>query len=316
MGSLAMADGEYGPGSYVDTKFTPVPEECTRLLHYLAKITPGFTKDRAVLDAVRFEGGDYPCIPGPIKSQALTAVLHAMVGIVGQEILEIRGQKDAGQITINTDQAGLYVGTPPLFSVGGKWSHELVESGEINHMIAAANRDKALGTPLRYRATAIYPTKTPGVWYQWHGSTDPDALLQAMGIDVKTPAATPEEAYEIIKKVSIKYSARELEMIAMEHGLCGCTCFSPQAWRETLMGKALLRHHLIEYSEQTQAPPTAPAPFPKSADKRPLAGIKVVELARIIAAPALGAALASFGADVVRVTSRKLVDLDASLKHP
>jgi crotonobetainyl-CoA:carnitine CoA-transferase CaiB-like acyl-CoA transferase len=44
------------------------------------------------------------------------------------------------------------------------------------------------------------------------------------------------------------------------------------------------------------------------ADKRPLAGIKVVELARIIAATATGATLASMGAEVIRVNSSKLKD--------
>jgi crotonobetainyl-CoA:carnitine CoA-transferase CaiB-like acyl-CoA transferase len=43
-------------------------------------------------------------------------------------------------------------------------------------------------------------------------------------------------------------------------------------------------------------------------DARPLAGIKVLKLARIIAAPAAGSILESMGADVVRVQSNQLLD--------
>jgi crotonobetainyl-CoA:carnitine CoA-transferase CaiB-like acyl-CoA transferase len=53
---------------------------------------------------------------------------------------------------------------------------------------------------------------------------------------------------------------------------------------------------------------TPPTPFSETTDKRPLAGIKIVELARIIALPATGAMLTSFGAEVIRVQSRNLPD--------
>jgi hypothetical protein len=94
MPSATTEDGaleSYGPGTYVDTAFTPLPEECQRLLRVFAAQTPGFTKSQALLDGVRFVGNDLPCIPGPIKSQAVTAVLHAMIGIVGLEISHLRG---------------------------------------------------------------------------------------------------------------------------------------------------------------------------------------------------------------------------------
>lgn len=111
-------EGIYGPGSYSDTTFTPVQRECQRLLRELAARTPGFTTDERVLDQVIFEGDDLPVIPGPIKSEAMTAVLQAMVGIVGQEILELRGVLPS-TIRINTNQASMYCATPALPSVDG-----------------------------------------------------------------------------------------------------------------------------------------------------------------------------------------------------
>ena len=142
---------------------------------------------------------------------------------------------------------------------------------------------------------------------------DPAGYLSAFGLDVNAPVKSNDEAYELIKAEIMKYSARELEQKHMEHGFCGQTCFSPQAWRNTLMGKSLARHPLINYSRVPGSASLPPVPFPiVPGDKRPLAGIKVVELARVIAAPALGAALTSFGAEVVKIESPSLPDPNVS----
>lgn len=69
--------GAYGPGTFTDTSFTPLPKECRRILEYLAKGTPGFTTDPALLNDVEFHGRDLPIIPGPIKAQAFVC-LHIL----------------------------------------------------------------------------------------------------------------------------------------------------------------------------------------------------------------------------------------------
>jgi hypothetical protein len=69
----------YGPGTFTDVEFTPVPQECTRLLHHLASTTPGFITDPAVLHNVHFHGAEYPIIPGPLKSQAFVRKPHISV---------------------------------------------------------------------------------------------------------------------------------------------------------------------------------------------------------------------------------------------
>lgn len=79
------------------------------------------------------------------------------------------------------------------------------------------------------------------------------------------------------------------------------------------MGKRLSAHPLINYHRQSGIIDLPPVPFPMiPGDYRPLAGIKVVELARVIAAPALGQALAAFGAEVVKVESPDLPDPNVS----
>jgi hypothetical protein len=82
------------------------------------------------------------------------------------------------------------------------------------------------------------------------------------------------------------------------------------------MAKDLSKHPLINYKRQTHAVATPAIPLPISADKRPLAGIKVVELVRIIAGLVIGTTLASLGADVIRVNCGRLPDFNVSPQIP
>jgi hypothetical protein len=297
---------DYGPGTYVDEVFTPVPEECKRLLHLLAARTPGYTTEADLLNGVHFEGDDLPCIPGPIKSQALTATLHAMVGIVGLEILRLRGDATNTATYIDTNHAGLYPATPALVTVDGFIGPSVIKLPTVPQW----DSDRQSGSPLVFRATAIYETADKGKWFQLHGSLDPWKVLGIIGIgkDYDVKIRSNDEAYALIQERIRNYRALEIEQLMLEKGFSGSVVHSPEGWRNTEMGKSLARHPLINYSQQTQCPHIPPTPLPKSNDRRPLAGVKVVELVRIIAGSAAGAALASMGAEVIRVNSPKLKD--------
>lgn len=79
--------------------------------------------------------------------------------------------------------------------------------------------------------------------------------------------------------------------------------YTPKEWNETIMGKSLAKHPLINYKCVRNGPPV---PFPDG--YRPLAGIKIIELARIIALPSAGIVLTSLGAEVIRVQSKDMPD--------
>ncbi|PHH79478.1 hypothetical protein CDD80_4705 [Ophiocordyceps camponoti-rufipedis] len=307
MAPQSTVKGVYGPGTYTDTSFTPLPKECQRLLKYFAENTPGFTKDAKDLD-VNFHGDDLPMIPGPLKSQAASAVFHAMIGIVGKEISKLKGI-DTGKISIDTDKSGLYPATPGLVIIDGKTLEEIQGDGTITKVGKDLDHHVLDRNHLLYRSWSIYPTKDPKVYYQIMGNLHPVDFLKAYDIDPEAPTSSLDEAYEIIKKKISQYSARELEQKNMEHGFCGQTCFSPEQWRQTTMGQSLAAHPILNYNRVPETPDLPPVPFPQTEDKRPLAGIKVIELGRVIASPALGAALASLGADVIKVQSPNLPDL-------
>lgn len=302
----------YGPGAFVDKKFLAVPDDARRVFEILARSTPGFTQDPQAWNTVKFDGRHEPIIPGPIKAPVVAAALHAMCGVVGNEILAERdGQAaKASTVFINTDHAALWLASIMTVKVNGLDMSQLLEMGKKP---SSAERDFEKGvfdSPLKLRTTAIYPTKTDGVWYQLHGSLNAEPVLRAIGVDPATKCETLDEAYRVIRSQMQKFSADELEMLMVKNGFCGSICYTAEGWRDTLMGKRLNSHPLVNYSHETYAVPTPPAPLPTGQDKRPLAGIKVVELVRIIAGPEIGTTLAAFGADVIRVNCSRLPDLN------
>ena len=314
MHSTVSSSEIYGPGSFMDKEYTDIPTDSRRILSLIAKATPGFTQSPDVLDTVTFEGGADPIIPGPLKAPPVAAALHAMCGIVANEILDKRDGKDPNRrVNINTDHAAFWLGTVGLFQWNGMDLKEIIDAGKAQEFFKVDFEKGAFRTPLRARATANYPTKVPGVWYQLHGSLDSDSALRAIGLDPDTPCDSPQAAYDLISQHVQLFSADELEMINIKLGLCGNTSYTPDGWRQTQMSKALSKHPLVNYKLQSHAVPTPPTPLPQiQGDGRPLAGVKVVELVRIIAGPVVGTTLAALGADVIRVNCSRLRDLNVS----
>jgi hypothetical protein len=301
----------YGLGTFVDVDVLPVPEDARRIFEILARKTPGFTQDRDIWETVKFEGHEESMIPGPLKSPVIASVVHAMIGVVGNELLEIRDGKQAknGSVMVNTDHAAMWLGTPILAYVNGVNLTTLIKENALKKLFEL-DMEKEAFMGLAGRATAIYPTKDPKVWYQLHGTFDGTGLLHSMGIETNVHLDSLEDRYDYIRKHVQNWSPDELEMHMVKHGLCGSLCYTPEGWRQTAMGKRLNAHPLINYTHETYAVPTPPIPLPVLEDKRPLAGNKVLEMVRVVSAPTLGVTLASYGADVIRVQCSDLPDLN------
>lgn len=312
MSSSDRTPDVYGPGTYTDKTFTPVPEDTARIFRLLASQTPTFTKDEALLSKVQFTGEEFPVIPGPIKATSVAAALHAMCGLVADEILTIRGAEDKNRkITVNTTHAGFWFGSIATAYLNGEDVLSLAGKGDLKNVIP--NWEQGwVDTPLKYRATGLYPTKDPEVWYSLHGSLDAIPVLRSIGLDPDTKVASNEEAAALIAEHTQKFLPAELEMNNLMLGLCGSVCFTPKQWVESAMGKSLANNPLVDVEQQTHAVPTGPVAFPplKADDLRPLAGVKVVELTRVIAGPQIGTILTSLGADVIRLNPPHLRDIN------
>lgn len=304
----------YGPGTYIDKNVLPVPEDAKRIFELLASQTPGFTQNTAAWDTVHFEGQTKPMVPGPIKSAATSSALHAMAGLVANEIVELRDGKPVTEnsVTVDTDHAGIWLGSVFTTYIDGM---DIPALGKAGRMASLFPKDFERGVfhGIAGRTTAIFQTKDPKVSYQLHGSLDAAKTLESMGIDSNVKFDSQREYYDYIQRHIIQWGPDEIEMHNVRHGLCGSICYSPEGWRNSEMGKSLNKHPLVNYSEQTYAKSTPCVPLAKfPQDRRPLAGIKVLEMVRIIAGPQIGVTLASYGADVIRVNCSRLVDLNVS----
>lgn len=312
------SDEIYGPGTFIDKNPLPVPEDARRVFELPALRTPGFTKSRAAWDTVQFEGHPEHMIPGPIKSPVVAAALHGMAGLVANELLELRDGKPVteNEVKVDTDHAGIWLGSVFTTHINGSDMMSLAASEKLDSLFVR-DFDHGFGKGISSRATAIYQSKDTHVWYQLHGSLDANATLRTMGINPDVTFDTPQGYYDYIQEHVCQWSPDELEMHNVRHGLCGSICYSPEGWRKTEFGKRLAEHPLINVSQETYASPTPPVPLPSiENDRRPLAGVKVLEMVRIIAGPQCGCMLASYGADVIRVNCSRLADLNVCMPFP
>jgi len=98
------------------------------------------------------------------------------------------------------------------------------------------------------------------------------------------------------------WSAPEFEDAAAAAGLCVAMMRSFAEWDAHPQGQAVAQLPPVLIERIGDAPPQ---PFPAGAD-RPLSGLRVLDLTRIIAGPVCGRALAAHGADVLLVTAPHL----------
>lgn len=88
-----------------------------------------------------------------------------MIGIVGKEILAMRNI-DTGDISIDTDKAGLYPATAALTSINGKNPVAVANEGIVTKAGIDVDKGVLSKKDLCYRTWAIYPTSEKNVWYQ------------------------------------------------------------------------------------------------------------------------------------------------------
>ncbi|MBV8165338.1 MAG: CoA transferase, partial [Alphaproteobacteria bacterium] len=102
-------------------------------------------------------------------------------------------------------------------------------------------------------------------------------------------------------------SAFEIEDAAAAAGMCVTAMRSFAEWDAHPQGQAVAALPLVEITRIGDAPPRR-----WTSDARPLSGVRVVELTRVLAGPVCGRTLAAHGADVMLVTSPTLPSLPAA----
>lgn len=103
------------------------------------------------------------------------------------------------------------------------------------------------------------------------------------------------------------WRAQDLENALAERGLCGARLRSAAEWRAHAQGIALRRVPVVEILRLAEAPPS-PLPGRRAgvAGARPLGGVRVLDLTRVLAGPTCARTLAEHGAEVLHVRSPRL----------
>lgn len=107
------------------------------------------------------------------------------------------------------------------------------------------------------------------------------------------------------------WDAQALEDALAERGLCGARLRAESEWRAHPQGAALAATPLVEVERIGDAPP-CPLPGLRAGAEgaRPLAGVRVLDLTRVLAGPTCARTLAEHGAEVLHVRAPQLPSIE------
>ncbi len=134
-----------------------------------------------------------------------------------------------------------------------------------------------------------------------------DGALRLLGCEPGD--ATGREA---VAQALRAWRAEDFEAAAAEAGLVVAAARDFAAWDRHPQGIALADAPPVRIERIADAGPAAPLPWPPlAADGPPLAGLRVLDLTRILAGPVAGRTLAAYGAEVMLVNSPHLPNIEA-----
>ena len=224
-----------------------------------------------------------PVMDSKFKLGEVAAAAHASVGVGVNDIWELKtGRRQKIQISVRSAAASLK---------SNKFIEIRQRNGEYQKLV---DKDHEFNRQLN----GIYRSKD-GRWVLPHFGLNHlrDRMLSLL-------EACPDQSS--ISKAVLKWDAIDLENAIAELNLCGGMVRGNSEWLAEPHGTVLSKKPVIEIIKIGESDPE---PIPSSI--RPLGGVRVLDLTRILAGPIAARTLAEHGADVLMVTAENLPQVHA-----
>lgn len=292
-----------------------IPKESKRVFHEAILENP-LVKPYLPAEAskyaefVTYEGNDLPSLPINWRMAESIVALKSLEGTLVNILRAKKFNKEPVKIHINTDHAQLFIFEDLIRPQVPELNNGPDALNKENKVFPSWDKYHTFSSRYRTEATNIYKAKDG--FFHIHGSFNAEPVLKSLDMPLDVDVKGPEESWPIYSKAVGKYTTAELEHLENDvWHQAGTTCLTREQFRQTEQAKANAHvglyeiEHMPNVNQKAGWWPDAPS---TSAD-RPLSGLKVLDLTRAVAGPAMARSLAELGASVMRIMSPQLPDL-------
>ncbi|RDW62021.1 alpha-methylacyl-CoA racemase-2 [Coleophoma cylindrospora] len=303
-----------------------VPSEARRLLDegilsnpLIAKNLPADIKKYA--ENIRYVGSDAPSIPINWRFAESISSLKGLEASILNVLLKKKYGVEPSEVVIDTDHASLFIMSTLIWSLTTEEGEKLTLSSagtpegakKLEKYFPSKDLHRQASSNHRASATNIYKTKD-NRFFHLHGSMNPDPTLKSLDLPLERDTTSVEESWTPFTEKISQITSHDLQHLATDiYRQAGTICWTAEEFQASEHGQANAHVNLFDihsHPSPTQLPGWW-APSPLTSAQRPLAGLKVLDITRVIAAPAITRGLAELGASVMRVTAPHLVDFSS-----